>query len=69
MCKLRTIPKAYQYLKELDPETDITEYFIRKLAQQKKISLTKSGRKIWVDVDSIILYLQGENFSPVINRV
>lgn len=69
MSKLRTIPKAFQYVKSIDPESDITLYLIRKLAEQEKISITKTGRKILVDVDSLLSYLSGEQFTPSIITV
>jgi len=64
--RLRTISKAYQLIKELDPETDISKYLIRKLAEQEKISLTRTGNKVLVDVDSIMDYLSGVSFTPTI---
>lgn len=67
--RLRTIAKAYQLIKEQDPETDISKYLIRKLAEQKKISLTRTGNKVLVDVDSIMDYLKGVVFTPTILEI
>ncbi|MBR2430680.1 DNA-binding protein [bacterium] len=69
MCKLRTIPKAYDYIKKQDPDSGITLYMIRKLAEQEKISVTKTGRKILVDVDSLMAFLSGEKISPCIIKI
>ena len=67
--KMRTIANAYQYIKDLDPDTDISPYLIRKLAEQEKISLTKTGNKVLVDVDSLIDYLNGVSFTPTILKI
>lgn len=65
----RTIQKAFKMIKEKDPDTDITEYLIRKLAQQERINLIQTGDKMLVDVDSIEALLNGEEFTPKIIRV
>ena len=69
MRKLRTIPKAYNYIKEQDPDSDVTLYMIRKLVEQNKVSLTRTGRKILVDVESLIAVLSGEQISPNILEI
>ena len=65
----RTIQKAFKMIKEKDPDTDITEYLIRKLAQQERINLIQTGDKMLVDVDSIEALLNCEEFTPKIIRV
>ena len=65
----RTNQKAFKMIKEKDPDTDITEYLIRKLAQQERINLIQTGDKMLVDVDSIEALLNGEEFTPKIIRV
>jgi len=59
--KYRTIGKALKELQKIDPETSISEFVIRKLAKEQKISQVKSGNKTMVDVDSLIAFLNGEN--------
>ena len=65
----RTVQNAYKLLKEKDPNTDITEYLIRKLAQQEKVNVIKTGDKLLVDVDSIVDLLNGVEFTPKIIKV
>lgn len=65
----RTVQNAYKLLKEKDPNTDITEYLIRKLAQQEKVNVIKTGDKLLVDVDSIEDLLNGVEFTPKIIKV
>lgn len=64
--KLRTIENAYKCIKENDPNTDVTKYMIRKLADQEMVSITRTGNKTLVDVDSVIDYLNGVKFTPTI---
>ena len=59
--RFRTIAKALIELKKLDPDTCLSEFVIRKLANEKKISQVKSGNKTMVDFDSLMAFLNGEN--------
>lgn len=57
MCKLprlRTINKAYEHLKEQDPETDITEPMLRGLVAAGEIPCVYQGRKALVDIDTLV---------------
>ena len=67
--KLRTIAKAYEYLKEIDPNPDITPYLIRKLSQTEQISFTQTGNKVLIDVDSLLDFLSGKEFTPRIIKL
>lgn len=44
MCKIRSIKQAADYFKQLDPETQITEYTLRKLIADGTIP-SKEKRK------------------------
>lgn len=61
--KYRTISKALEELKIIDPNTNITQCMIRKLAKTNKINVVKSGVKTLVDIDSITDYLNGVKFT------
>ena len=67
--KFRSIKDALKELKKIDNDTAISEYVIRKLANEEKVSQVISGKKIMVDVDSIINYLQGISFTPNIIKL
>ena len=45
MCKIRSIKQAADYFKQLDPETQITEYTLRKLIADGTIPSIKTGNK------------------------
>ena len=64
--KYRSIKEALKELKRIDENTAISEYIIRKLAKDRKISQIISGTKVMVEVNSIIDYLSGKEFTPTI---
>lgn len=57
MCKLprlRTISRAYEHLKEQDPETDITEPLLRRLVSEGEIPCVYQGKKALVNIDTLV---------------
>lgn len=60
--RYRTITKALEELKVIDPNTCLSEFVIRKLANDRKISQVKSGSKTLIDFDSLLAFLNGESF-------
>ena len=58
--KMRSIEKAYKEYKELDPNTDITEWFIRVLVRDNKIYTINTGRKCLLDLNSLVAYINGD---------
>ena len=58
----RTTQQACDLIKEKDNDTGITRFYIVKLANGEKIRSLKSGRKLLVDFDSLIAFLQGTEY-------
>ena len=58
----RTDQQACDLIKEKDNDTGITRFYIVKLANGEKIRSLKSGRKLLVDFDSLIAFLQGTEY-------
>lgn len=58
--RYRTVRQCYEVISASDPETVITEYFIRQLCKRGQIAFMKSGSKIYVNLDSLFGYLNGE---------
>lgn len=58
----RTAQQACDLIKEKDKDTGITRFYIVKLANGEKIRSLKSGRKLLVDFDSLIAFLQGTEY-------
>lgn len=56
--RMRTVHEAAAELKAIDEHTAITEYHIRQLALQGVISRVKAGRKLLINLDTLIEYLE-----------
>ena len=54
---LRSIKKAFDIIKEKDPETSITVHTIRVWCKENKIKNLNAGTKILVDVESLLNYI------------
>lgn len=60
MNRLRTINEAYNFLKEQDPGTSITPYFIRMMVVNSAVPCFKVGKKYLLDVDALQEHLAGK---------
>ena len=56
---MRTIENALKELKALDPKTDITTNAIRTFARDGLIKSVNTGKKIYVNFDSLLIFLSG----------
>ncbi|MGM9603503.1 MAG: hypothetical protein ACI3XG_00380 [Faecousia sp.] len=64
MCKIRSIKQAADYFKQLDPDTQITEYTLRKLIADGTIPSIKTGNKHLVNLDQVLSLFSSANVSP-----
>lgn len=60
IARMRTIKQCFEYFKEVDPESSISEYYLRSLVKQNKIAYFKTGSKFLINLDKLIDYLNGE---------
>lgn len=58
MQRMRTIEKAYRYLKEQDPETDLTKTAFRTFINEGYIPIIRVGCKTLVNLDNVDRFLQ-----------
>ena len=58
--RMRTIQQRAAYFIEQDPGTSVGEWCIRQMVNQGEIPVVRSGRKILVNLDTLIEYLSGE---------
>jgi hypothetical protein len=56
--RMRTVKEAAAELKEIDPHTAITEYHIRQLALQGVLPRVQAGKKLLINLDTLIEYLE-----------
>lgn len=55
--RMRSVAQAVKELKELDPNTAITESYIRRLVKQGKIKSYDMGRNILINFDYLCDFL------------
>lgn len=56
--RMRTVPEAAKEMKRIDPNTAVTEYHIRQLALSGVLPRVKAGRKMLINFDLLLEYLQ-----------
>ena len=49
-------------IKQEDPNTGLSEFFIRELEDGYKIRSIKTGKKVLIDYDSLLAFLQSKNY-------
>ena len=57
LSRKRTLDEAYNELKQLDPNTAFSKYYIRRLAISGAVPTIMCGRKRLIDLDALIEYL------------
>ncbi len=57
IARFRTIRQCLETIKNLDPDTAITEWYIRQLCKNGKIICNGSGNKFLVCLDSLLEFL------------
>ena len=69
MKRIRTINETVQMLKQEDPNSGLSDFLIRKLANSYKIRSFKTGNKILIDYDSLMAYLRSEDYDLPMEQV
>lgn len=54
MCRVRTIRETANIIKDMDPDTQLTEKTIRKMVSEGTIPSFKTGNKYLINVDKLI---------------
>lgn len=60
VARMKTIKQCFEEIKKLDPDTAISQWFIRCLCKENKIKHFYTGSKILVNFDDLINYLNQE---------
>ncbi len=63
--RMRTIPDALAELKALDENTAISPYCIRTLCNNRRVRCIYTGRKILVDLDDLIRFVNESDYENV----
>lgn len=56
--RMRTIAQTVRYFKQVDPETCISEWYLRQLVRTKKIKCHMAGNKYLINIDCLEKYLE-----------
>ena len=59
--RMRTIPKAYEELKKLDPDTCISMRGLRRIIGSGEVPTVKINNKVLVNLDLLLNYFQCYN--------
>lgn len=63
--RMRTLDECYRELKELDPNTAVSKYFVRRLALSGAIPTVKCGCRRLINLDGLIAYLNEPHNEPL----
>lgn len=61
MAKMRYIHQAVEELKQADPQTPVTVYYVRKLVAAGTIPAIMNGRRRLINYDVLLEYLKNGN--------
>jgi len=56
--RMRTISQTVQYIKQSDPESCLSEWYLRGLVKSGKLKCHKAGNRYLVNIDSLEEYLK-----------
>lgn len=54
MCRMRSIRDTARYFREMDPDTEITEYTLRQMIAEGTIPAVKTGVKFLINLDLVL---------------
>lgn len=54
MCRMRSIRETAKYFREMDPDTEITEYTLRQMIAEGTIPAFKTGVKYLINLDLVL---------------
>lgn len=52
--RMRTVAKIVAEIKALDPDTEVTEFYIRQLAKEGAVPVVWAGRKALINLDDVL---------------
>lgn len=63
MARMRTVKQTMEYLKEKDPNSGLTEWWLRSMLRSGKVQHIKAGNKYLINLDYLEMYLNNPVFS------
>lgn len=68
MPRVRTISQAVQAIKEADPESSLSEWWLRQLVKSGKLKCHRAGNKYLVDLDLLEEFLKNPPNNEDVNQ-
>ncbi|MCI8811068.1 MAG: hypothetical protein HFF84_13375 [Oscillibacter sp.] len=62
--RMRTAPKIVAEIKALDPDSEVTEYYIRNLVKSGAVPVVWAGNKALINLDAVIELLRQGTSRP-----
>lgn len=62
--RMRTVAKIVTELKALDPDTDVTESWVRRMAKQGVFPVVWAGSKALINLDDVLELLRAGTAQP-----
>ena len=62
--RMRTAPGVMEAIRAEDPDTELTEHYIRYLIRAELVPVLKVGNKKLVSVDDVLAYLNESSTAP-----
>jgi len=59
--RMRTINQCVNHIKQLDPDTAISEWYLRTLVKENKIKYFMTGNKALISLESLLSFLNFNN--------
>lgn len=56
--RMRTAPKIVAEIKALDPDTEVTEYYVRQLVRTGVVPVVWAGAKALINLDDVLSLLR-----------
>ncbi|MHB1406710.1 MAG: hypothetical protein ACYCV0_14115 [Desulfitobacteriaceae bacterium] len=68
MPRMRTIAQAVQAIKADDPESKLSEWWLRQLVKSGKLKCHRAGNKYLVDLDALMRFLENPPNAEEVTR-
>ncbi len=62
--RMRTAPKIVAEIKALDPDTEITEYYVRQLVKEGTVPVVWAGNKALINLNDVLNLLRTGTAQP-----
>jgi hypothetical protein len=69
MVRMRTVKQCMEHLRQEDPESCISEHYLRGLVKQNKVPVFHAGKKQLINLDKLVEYLRVSRQNKSLSRI